>query len=214
MSDKKGSAHDKRPITERGSDLMTKIVEWPAIFCGILLMAAAIGVTIEVVVRKLLNISLGGAHELSGYVLAITTAWGFSLALVHRAHIRIDVLYQKLGPRLKAVLDIFSLIALLILSFYLTRFCWSVLETTLRRGSTANTPLQTPLWIPQSLWYSGIVIFNIVVVIFLLFAIYDLIRRNWASISYYAGVRSSEDELAEAMHDAGHEFEPSDKTST
>ena len=32
---------------------------------------------------------------------------------------------------------------------------WSVVARSLNSGSRANTPLETPLWIPQILWWSG-----------------------------------------------------------
>ena len=32
---------------------------------------------------------------------------------------------------------------------------WPVLGKTLERGSRANTPLETPLWIPQGIWFAG-----------------------------------------------------------
>ncbi len=30
-----------------------------------------------------------------------------------------------------------------------------MLQKTLERGSRANTPLETPLWIPQGIWFAG-----------------------------------------------------------
>ena len=33
--------------------------------------------------------------------------------------------------------------------------CWPVLQKTIERGSRANTPLETPLWIPQGIWFAG-----------------------------------------------------------
>ena len=186
---------------------LTRFVEFPAVLCGLLLMGAACLVTVEVILRKLFNFSLSGGHELSGYVLAISTAWGFALALMHRAHIRIDVLYQKLSLRMRAMLDVASLMALSFLASLLTHYCWSVLATTLRRGSTANTPLQTPLWIPQSLWYAGLVAFNILAIVLLVIAVRDMLRRDWTAINTYAGVKSADDELDEALHEAGHAAE-------
>ena len=60
---------------------------------GLLLLVAAIIIGVDIVLRYTVSRSIGGADELSGYALAIATAWGLSFALVHRAHIRIDSLY-------------------------------------------------------------------------------------------------------------------------
>ena len=69
---------------------------------GALLLAAAITVSVDVIVRKLFNLSLGGADELSGYAFAIGVAWALPFALLQRANIRIDALYGKLPARIAA----------------------------------------------------------------------------------------------------------------
>lgn len=59
-------------------------------FGGALIIAAAFLVGIEVVIRKAFTLTIGGADELSGYALAISTSWALAFALLERAHIRID----------------------------------------------------------------------------------------------------------------------------
>ena len=63
-----------------------------------LLIAASFLIGIDVVIRKLFNLSIGGADELSGYALGIASAWAFAYGLLERAHVRIDSLYVTL-PR-------------------------------------------------------------------------------------------------------------------
>jgi TRAP-type mannitol/chloroaromatic compound transport system permease small subunit len=65
-----------------------------ALVGGLLLLAAAVIIGIDIVLRYTISKSIGGADELSGYALAIATAWGLSFTLLHRAHIRIDSLYE------------------------------------------------------------------------------------------------------------------------
>ena len=38
---------------------------------------------------------------------------------------------------------------------------WVTLSDSLTFGSVTSTPLQTPLWIPQSLWLAGLVLFGL-----------------------------------------------------
>jgi TRAP-type C4-dicarboxylate transport system permease small subunit len=59
---------------------------------GALLLIASILICIDITTRYLFAWTIGGADELSGYALAISSAWGFSSALLHRSHIRIDTL--------------------------------------------------------------------------------------------------------------------------
>jgi TRAP-type C4-dicarboxylate transport system permease small subunit len=72
---------------------------------GALLFLAAFTVSVDVLARKLFTISLGGADELSGYAFAIGTAWAFSFALLRRANVGGDALYQHLPSKVWAVLD-------------------------------------------------------------------------------------------------------------
>ena len=52
--------------------LLSRAGAW---FGGALLIVAAFVIGIDVVIRKLFNLSIGGADELSGYALAIGSAW-------------------------------------------------------------------------------------------------------------------------------------------
>ena len=69
---------------------------------GVLMLVAAVVVTLDVLQRKvshLTGLSISGSDEISGYLFAISTAWAFSFALLHRANVRVDALYLVL-PRL------------------------------------------------------------------------------------------------------------------
>ena len=65
---------------------------------------------IDVLMRKFLDRSIGGADELAGYALAIGTAWGLGAALLDRAHIRIDSLYVLFPQLLRLALDLAGLV--------------------------------------------------------------------------------------------------------
>ncbi|MGH6637961.1 MAG: TRAP transporter small permease subunit, partial [Polaromonas sp.] len=64
------------------------------VFGGIFLLLACV-VAVETVSRKVFNVSLQGADELGGYALAVGSTIAFSLALMGRNHIRVDVFHEK-----------------------------------------------------------------------------------------------------------------------
>jgi TRAP-type C4-dicarboxylate transport system permease small subunit len=68
-----------------------------AVVGGAMLVLASILICLDVTLRYTISKTLGGADELSGYALAIASAWGFSAALLTRSHIRIDA-YVRVGP--------------------------------------------------------------------------------------------------------------------
>ena len=65
-------------------------------------IAFAVLVTVDTIARKLLNFSFQGTDELGGYALAVGSSLAFTVALIERAHIRIDLLHAKLAhePRI------------------------------------------------------------------------------------------------------------------
>jgi TRAP-type C4-dicarboxylate transport system permease small subunit len=65
---------------------------------GAIFLTLSVVVTVETLARKLFNFSLQGADELGGYALAIGSTLAFTLALVGRNHIRVDV-FHELFPR-------------------------------------------------------------------------------------------------------------------
>ena len=69
---------------------------------GMIFLGLAVVVTVETISRKVFNISLQGADELGGYALAVGSTIAFSLALMGRAHIRVDVFHERFSPRAQA----------------------------------------------------------------------------------------------------------------
>src|ERR687898_3208034 len=82
-----------------------RFTQWGLWFGGSLVLIAALLIGVDVLMRKLLARSIGGADELAGYSLAIGTAWGLGAALVDRAHIRIDSLYMRFPSRARLAFD-------------------------------------------------------------------------------------------------------------
>ncbi len=74
--------------------------------------ASAVVVTVETVSRKVFNVSLQGADELGGYALAVGSTIAFSLALMGRNHIRVDVFHEKFPRWLQAALNWVSIVSL------------------------------------------------------------------------------------------------------
>ena len=71
---------------------------WAVWVGGAALMLSAIMVTVDVLARKYLNITMSGSDEITGYVFAGATTWAYAYCLLHRSNIRIDAVYNLL-PR-------------------------------------------------------------------------------------------------------------------
>jgi TRAP-type C4-dicarboxylate transport system permease small subunit len=111
------------------------------------------------VARKFFRFSLQGVDEVGGYTLAVASALGFSYTLLKRGHTRIDFLVSRMAPAARGALNCLAMVTLAALAVFATWRGWSVLSESIEFKSHATTPLQTPLWIPQSLWFLGYVLF-------------------------------------------------------
>ena len=126
-----------------------------ALLLGLALLLTVAFILTDVLLRRFGLGSLGGSDEVSGYVMAAVASWGLACALIERAHVRIDVIRQKLNRPGQAAMDLFAMIVTNGVVLLIVWHCWPVLQKTLERGSRANTPLETPLWIPQGIWFAG-----------------------------------------------------------
>ena len=170
---------------------------WAVWVGGALLFAAAFTVAVDVTLRKLWKLSVGGADELSGYAFAIGIAWAFPHAVLRRANVRIDVLYRKL-PRLPAaLLDVLALAAIALMAAVLARYAFQVLSSSWDLGSLSNSQLKVPLWIPQGLWFLGLALFFVTVALLTARAAAALLSGDAASVIALAGARSIEEEASE-----------------
>jgi TRAP-type mannitol/chloroaromatic compound transport system permease small subunit len=176
-------------------ELARRIARIGAWFGGLLIIAAALLVGVEVVIRKAFNLTIGGADELSGYALAISTSWALAFALLERAHIRIDSLYVHLPVRLAALLD---LLGLALFSAFIGLVAWygfGVFQTSHGLGAHSLSPLGTPLVVPQLLWVAGFAMFLLIAGLLLLRALAALVAGDLQTLQRLIGSRSVSEEL-------------------
>ena len=164
---------------------------------GALTIGSVLLISYDVITRRLFGWSIGGSDEISSYVFAISTTWSLAYATLQRAHVRVDLLYQKLPVRLSALLDWLSLVMLGVFMAYLTYFSYDVVAGSISQNSHANTPLGTPLAIPQGLWFAGLVFMCIVLALMLLRASVALVTGDIVAIKSMAGIRSAQEEAEE-----------------
>lgn len=176
-------------------ELARRIARLGAWFGGLLIIASALLVGVEVVIRKAFNLTIGGADELSGYALAISTSWALAFALLERAHIRIDSLYVHLPMRFAALLD---LLGLALFSAFIGLVAWygfGVFQTSYGLGAHSLSPLGTPLVVPQLLWVAGFVMFLLIAALLLLRSLVALVAGDLQTVRRLIGSRSVNEEL-------------------
>lgn len=126
-----------------------------ALVSGVAVALLALVIVYDIVARSLFRYSLQGADELGGYALALVGSLGLSHTLLRRGHPRIDVAFGLFPARMKAALHVLALAAMAGFAIFMTVHAVGELGQSLRFNAITNTPLQTPLWVPQGLWVFG-----------------------------------------------------------
>ncbi|MEX3009244.1 TRAP transporter small permease subunit [Hoeflea sp. TYP-13] len=174
------------------SERLSRALVWAG---GVLIIGSALLVTLEVILRKLFNISLGGADEISGYAFGVATALGLSFALFERAHIRVDALFPFFPRWLRIFSNYLGLVLLVGFAGVIASMAWSLVGDTISHGSRSITPLRTPLVLPQIPWLFGWLFFVFCGVLIGVVALVRQIGGDAAGADRLIGVKSVEEQI-------------------
>jgi len=105
------------------------------------------------------------------------------------------VVYVNLRPALHLALDGLALIALSAFTVLMSWQAYGVLAGSISRGSISNTPLETPLWIPQLLWFIGLLWFTACVVLLLMRTAIAALERDVSVSARLVGSPTLEEEV-------------------
>lgn len=134
-------------VVAAGPSPVETLFEW---LCAGALVAMVLVIGAEAIARNVFATSLQITDELGGYLLVAVTFLSLSVAESHAAYHRVELIQARLGPRARLasqiVFDALSLAATAILTWQLARLTLN----SWRAEDVAPTPLQTPLWLPQS----------------------------------------------------------------
>ena len=190
---------------KRLQEIAEEISRAGAIVGGALLLVAAIAICVDIFLRYAFALTIGGADDLSGYALAISSAWGFSLALLTRSHIRIDTVYVRVKSKpARAALDLLSLACFGLFTGLVAWHGWGVLSLSWSSDSHSQSAIEMPLIYPQGLWFAGLVFCVFVVVLLLARAARAFVQGNLEQLFDLIGSKSAVDEAEEEVKSIEH----------
>jgi TRAP-type C4-dicarboxylate transport system permease small subunit len=192
---------------ERLQAIATEISRAGAIVGGALLLIASIVICIDITLRYTVSLTLGGADELSGYALAISSAWGLSTAVLTRSHIRIDTVYVRVRARARAALDLLSLATLAFFFSLVTYYAWGVLKQSWQSDSHSLSEIQMPLIVPQGLWVAGLAFFVAVSLLLFVRGLRSFVTRDLDGLFALIGSKSAVAEAKEEVLNVERAFE-------
>ena len=182
-------------------DVMKQLETVLATLFGLVFLLLSFAVAVETAMRKLFNQSLQGVDELGGYCLAVGAALAFTLALMSRAHIRIDLLHERFGRIPRALLNLLSMVFLALTALGLIAMAWYSMQDSISMNSTAQTPWATPIKYPQYVWVAVLAVFTIVTFGYALRAIWLLVSGRIDDLDTEFQPKGTKDELKEELDD-------------
>jgi TRAP-type mannitol/chloroaromatic compound transport system permease small subunit len=171
------------------------VVEFFAIVCGWWLMALSVLTCVEMLGRKVFAFSLQGVDEIGSYTFAVVGAFGFSYTLVTRGHTRVDFLLSRFSEKQRAALNFIAMITLAAMAAFFAYRAFHVVAESISLGSTAASPLSTPLWVPQSIWLLGYVLFCITALVAAGYACSLVLAGAWGTLNKRYGPQTLEEEI-------------------
>jgi TRAP-type C4-dicarboxylate transport system permease small subunit len=173
------------------------VAKWLVWIGGVLLILAAVTVTIDVFARKFFNISMAGSDELSGYAFGISTMLALSYTLLHRGNIRVDAFYHNFPKGVRAVADLLGLALLVSFIAMIAYLGGNMFLDSVHHNSHSITPMRTPLAIPQGAWLFGLIFCVITGVLIFAAALLAVFRRDWSTVQRLAGIKSVDEQIQE-----------------
>ena len=185
-----------RRASTRLAARMNDLAGWVFILC-------AGFITLDVLFRNFGGFSSSATTEITSYMLAFGIAWGLAHALAERAHIRVDVLVNKLPIAWRQYLHAFALAVLTFLALVLAWCAWTLVDESVFFNATDTSALAIPLVIPQGLWAIGISMLAMQAVL-QLFEVACLLWANDAQqVDSLLGARGYQEETQEALEAVG-----------
>ncbi len=126
--------------------IIDSISEWSGKTFAYLLWPGVAVLVYEVVARYVFNAPTIWAHGMTQRIFAVYYFICGAYISLHRAHINMDIIYNRVSPRKRAILDILGFMFFFafcgVLLWYGSRYAWS----SLIRLEPCNTPFRAPLY--------------------------------------------------------------------
>ena len=127
-----------------------RLTRWLHHLSGALLIGLMVLTVVNIVGRWLFDTPLPGAVELTEIGMVAIVFMGLAYAQVRGDHIRVDLLYERLGARGRRVLDLFATLVSFATVVAMTWRLWvyaGQLEVSGRTTSVLRIPLSWVAWI-------------------------------------------------------------------
>lgn len=154
MSDVNASQHDKQAWRANHSSRWVRFNHALVTLCGrlaaALFVTIAVMITYEVVARYIFLAPTIWVEDLSLLCQIWASCLGASWLLQHQSLIRIDMLINLFGPRLRIVAELWSLLVIALFSAWVAWYGTEIVIESIEMGSASASMLGLPMWVTKS----------------------------------------------------------------
>ena len=129
--------------------VINKITTSGGIIGGIIFGAMALETFYSVLMRYVFRDPAFWSEEITRYLLTWGTMAAMAFAMMKRRHIRTRVLLDRVSPKTRALLELFTDVVALVLLVVFIYTSSNLALNTFLIGKKSITSLRFPLWIPQ-----------------------------------------------------------------
>ena len=139
---------------------LTSALSWLAAqFAMLAVLAMALHILLEILLRGVFQTSTFVLDEFVGYEVAAMTFLGLGSALDNRVLLRLNLLLIRLKGKARATVEIVNATVTFVIFGFLLVFLVRLAVRNHGRGTTSISVLEVPVWIPQAVIIVGIGVF-------------------------------------------------------
>ena len=125
---------------------------------GAVLLVMMVGLILVEIVLRFFSRSTFMTDVLVGYGVAAVTFLALGYALEEGSMIRINAVTQRLGRTSGFIAELFSIVGATTIAIFLMYFVWRAVDKLWSRGTTSEHYLPIPLWIPEMIFFIGVLL--------------------------------------------------------
>jgi TRAP-type C4-dicarboxylate transport system permease small subunit len=191
MSDPQRLLPDE-PLPQR----ISRILAWLA--GAMILFGCSMLISIDVITRYFFKRGMVESFEISGYAMAACIGLGLAFTVTSKSNIRVDILLDAFPRPVRVLCDILAALALAVIALTLAWFTWKTLAQSHAMNAKSVSVLQTPMVIPQGIWWVGLVWFAAMAVIIPIQAIIRLSKGDGEGFDRLIGSLRVTEEIEQA----------------
>lgn len=121
----------------RGLDVIVEACGWVAAWTGFALVLVMAG---NVLMRYAFSTGSVAMQELEWHLMSPLTLLCIAYTIKHEGHVRVDILFARLPPRVQQAIDLFSAVAVVVLSVIVILLSWRYAAQSYRMGEGSPDP--------------------------------------------------------------------------